>query len=390
MPTATSTPALRRRTGARVIGGVAGGVAEHLGVDVFRVRVVFVLLAALGGAGVVGYGLLWIFTRPGDDVAPAPPGERRRALGLAVIGLALAGVMSMLLSGSAGALAPLLVISVGAALVWQEADAGRGLRTRPKMLTLARVVAGVTLVVVGFAVVVLGQLDLGALRAGVLAVLATLLGVALLSVPFWLRLARDLAEERRVRIRSEERADIASHLHDSVLQTLALIQKQAHSPTEVSRLARAQERDLRSWLFSEESSDDPAAPTLAACLRAVAAEVEDDHGVTIRPVIVGDADLTAELRALCAAAREAMVNAAKHAGVQEVDVFAEVEEQRVSVFVRDRGKGFDPEAVAADRHGLQRSVHDRMVRHGGTAEVISAPGRGTEVRLGLPLGTSDD
>ncbi len=380
---ATPPPQLRRRAAGRVIGGVAGGIADHLQVDVLRVRVAFVVLAALGGAGILAYGLLWVFTQPGDDAVAAPAGARRRAAGLALLGLAAAGVASMLVDGRIGAVAaPVLVVAAGVALVWREADTSRVRRSRPGALTVARVLAGVTLVVLGLGVVVLAQVDLGAVRTGVLAVLATLLGVVLLSVPFWLRLGRELTAERRARIRTEERSEIASHLHDSVLQTLALIQKQAQQPQEVARLARAQERDLRAWLFDTQA---PAGSSFAAELRRTAAEVEDDHGVAVRLVIVGDSAVSETTAAVLGAAREAMVNAAKHSGADRVDVYAEVEEQGMSVFVRDRGQGFDPAKVAADRHGLQRSVRERMARHGGKAEVISSTGRGTEIRLSVPI-----
>jgi len=213
--------------------------------------------------------------------------------------------------------------------------------------------------------------------------LASLLGVAGLGLIVWpwvYRLTSDLSEERRARIRSQERADVAAHLHDSVLQTLALIQKQAHDPRMVSTLARAQERDLRAWLY-----DDPARTpdTLAAALRVAAADVEDRHGVAVEVVTVGDRPLDAEVEALALACREAMQNAARHSGADKVDVFAEVTADGVEVYVRDRGRGFDPEAVPLDRLGVRGSIVDRMRRHGGAAEIRSGPGEGTEVRLSL-------
>ncbi len=173
---------------------------------------------------------------------------------------------------------------------------------------------------------------------------------------------------------------MAAHLHDSVLQTLALIQKQADDPRMVATLARAQERDLRSWLY-----DDPGrtAHTLAAALRTAAAEVEDSHGVPVELVTVGDRPLGPELEALAMAAREAMVNAAKHSGTDQVDVFAEAMPDGVEVFVRDRGRGFDPSQVPLDRLGVRGSIVDRMRRHGGEAVVRSEPGEGTEIRLAL-------
>jgi signal transduction histidine kinase len=254
-------------------------------------------------------------------------------------------------------------------------------------------VAGVLFVAAGIAVFLLGNLDLGQVQFGLLAVLATLAGVVVLTVPWWVRLVRDLGEERRERIRETERAEIAAHLHDSVLQTLALIQRQSDSPREVLRLARGQERELRTWLYGARGyrggggADDPTLGAgLTEALATAAAEVEDTYALTVRPVVVGgDRPLDDGLRALVLAAREAMVNAAKHAGVDEVSVFVEVEPDAVNVFVRDRGAGFDPDAVPDDRHGLADSVRGRMERHGGTVRLRSSPGAGTEVHLCLPL-----
>lgn len=380
-------PVLRRRAGGRVVGGVAGGVADHLGVDPQKTRVVFVLLAALG-AGIVAYGLLWAFTPPGTDTAPPSAEEKRRAVGLATIGVAVAVAVGWLASGLFGpVVVPVVVVAVGAAVVWHEFDVGGtrgvlGIAQRPTVLTWARLVGGATLVVVGLAVVWLGQVDFVALRSSLVAVIVTLVGVGLLTVPLWLRMWQTLNTERARRIRTEEREEIASHLHDSVLQTLALIQKQSCNPAEVLRLARSQERELRRWLFNDTATADGS---LAQALRALAGEVEDQHGVSIQPVVVGDLRVGASPRygALLGASREALVNAAKHSGQASVDLYAEVEPTRVSVFVRDRGVGFDPGAVPADRQGLAKSVRQRVERRGGHVEVRAAPGKGTEVRITL-------
>ena len=224
--------------------------------------------------------------------------------------------------------------------------------------------------------------DNGGQAQGVL--VAALLGVAALAVvvgPWVYRLASDLSAEREERVRSQERADVAAHLHDSVLQTLALIQKSAHDGPTVARLARAQERDLRAWLFAGDTTD---AATVSGALRAVTAELEDAHGVSVDVVVVGECPMTEGLRPLVAATREAVTNAAKHAGTGRVDVYAEVGPSLVEVFVRDRGAGFDLDAVPEDRQGVRGSIVDRMTRHGGRAEVRTAPGEGTEVRLAMP------
>jgi signal transduction histidine kinase len=395
-------PRLERRVGGRVIGGVAGGLADHLGVDVFKVRVAFVLLGALAGAGITAYGLLWIFTPPGTDTERPSRAERQRALGLAVLGLALAAVLGALASGTAAeVLVPVVVVAVGAALVWREYDSDGprsvfGLPQRPTVLTWARVLGGISLIVLGLGVVILAQVDLASLRSSVLAVVVTLVGIGLLTVPLWLRMWRDLGHERAARIRTEEREEIASHLHDSVLQTLALIQKQADSPLQVQRLARSQERELRKWLFGE---GETAHASLAEALRTIAGEVEDQYGVAVETVTVGDVRLdlpeadsgiTPEaVTAVLGATREALANAAKHSGESNVDVFAEAESTELNVFVRDRGVGFDVDAIAGDRQGLAKSIRARVERRGGEVTVDSAVGRGTEIRIHMPLGTQD-
>jgi len=203
--------------------------------------------------------------------------------------------------------------------------------------------------------------------------------------PWWLRIARDLVVERAARIRAEERADMASRVHDSVLQTLALIQRRADQPQQVIQLARAQERELRSWLFDGRAPGSiDAETTFAGGVRLIQQEVEAQHGIAVEAVTVGDCPLDDDLAALLAAAKEATVNAAKWSGAKVVSLFAEVEPGEVSLFVRDRGRGFDPETVPGDRKGLAESVHARMTRHGGSAAIRSTPGEGTEVSLTMP------
>ena len=212
----------------------------------------------------------------------------------------------------------------------------------------------------------------------ILAVLVVVVALTLILAPWWLRLVRGLTAERAERIRSQERAELAAHLHDSVLQTLALVQKRAGDPRAVANLARRQERELRAWL--DGGRPDPG-ESLASALEAAAAEVEETHGVPIDVVAVGDAPVDERATALVAAAREALVNAAKFAGGAPVQLYAEVGEDRTEVFVRDRGPGFDPAAVPDDRRGLRESIYGRMDRHGGRAVVHSSPGAGTEVEL---------
>jgi signal transduction histidine kinase len=394
-------PRLCRHRSDRVIAGVSSGIAEHLGVPVLGVRVVFVALAGLGGAGLLGYALLWAFLPATDTRArrPSTARDRQQAVGLVVLGAGLALAGAALGTAWAGwVTGPLGVALIGAGVVWREADAGQRTRWRSGAgavsgvflggrMALLRVLAGAALVTSGIAVFLLNQANLGQARFALLAAAATLVGVAVLTVPWWLRLMRALREERRARIRTEERAEIAAHLHDSVLQTLALIQQQSDSAREVRRLARGQERELRSWLYGPQGYGQPqtngAAPAFAATLHAAAGEVEDTYAVSMQVVVVGDCALDQSLPALVQASREAMINAAKHAGVAEVSVYAEVEPGQVHVFIRDRGAGFDPAAIAADRHGLADSIRGRMQRHGGTVTLRTAPGEGTEVQLAI-------
>ncbi|MDN5860485.1 MAG: PspC domain-containing protein [Pseudonocardia sp.] len=393
-------PPLQRRRSGRFVAGVAGGVADHLGVRVLWVRAAFALLAIVNGAGIAAYGLLWIFVRQeqAEVDRTVPRAERQQAMGLAALGIAVAFAGSAAGSPVVGwVVGPLGVAAIGAAVVWREADESQRKRwtegaRQTGSSTILRVVAGAVFVAAGIAVFLLANLQLGQLQFAVLAVVATLAGVAVITVPWWLRLVRDLGEERRERIVEAERAEIAAHLHDSVLQTLALIQRQSDQPREVLRLARGQERELRTWLYGPTgygrgSGGDPVLDSgFAEVLAQATAEVEDTYAVDVRPVVVGgDRPLDDALRALVLAAREAMVNAAKHSGSAEISVYVEVEPAEVNVFVRDRGVGFEPDAVPADRHGLTDSIHARMERHGGSVVLRSTLGEGTEVHLRMPV-----
>ena len=403
-----------RDLAAPIAGGVAGGVARHLGVPALWVRVFFVAAALLGGFGIMLYAGLWMFlpversfevSAPGLESATRTgkrPGRRARivdagpaiALGALLFGvvLGLEGVF-----GQGALFWPVVLGIAGIALLWRQADETqreRWLDSTGRIdpfravfgaggwAAYARVLAGLGLVLTALVMfaVAAGPLDFA--TPVVIAGLLGVLGLAIVVGPWAKRLVDDLGAERAERVRTQERADMASHLHDSVLQTLALIQKNAHDATTVARLARSQERDLRQWLFS---ADAPDATTLAGALTEMAAEVEAVHPVLVDVVTVGDCPLTEAVRPIALATREAVVNAAKHAGVERVDVYAEVTPGNVDVFVRDRGAGFDPTAVAADRQGVRHSIVDRMRRHGGRADVRSAPGDGTEVRLHMPL-----
>jgi signal transduction histidine kinase len=394
---------LRRSTDDRLAGGVAAGLAGRLGLDSTLVRLVLIVATLVtSGYAAMAYILGWLLIpTAGTDTAIAARARSDRR-GIAVV----AGLVSLLVvllvfatvAGLAwvGTLAtPLILCVAGLVLIWRNASADEreamwdvvepvtGGRRRSRMvlrslLAVALLAGGVyTLWSTHRSLLVLRQLG------GVALVIAA---IAVLLAPWWIRIARDLVAERQARIRAEERAEMAARVHDSVLQTLALIQRRADEPQQVVRLARAQERELRSWLFDGRApgSMDGQATTLAAGVRLIQQEVEAAHGITVEAVTVGDCDLDDGLSALLAAAREATVNAAKWSGAGVVSLFAEVEPDEVSLFVRDRGRGFDPEAVPADRKGLAESVRARMARRGGSATVRSAPGQGTEVSLTMP------
>ncbi|HET7327237.1 MAG TPA: ATP-binding protein, partial [Nocardioidaceae bacterium] len=242
----------------------------------------------------------------------------------------------------------------------------------------ARSLVGVALLVSAVAAFVVQSGRIALLGEFLLAIVLGVLGLGLIIGPWLFRLANDLTRERSARVRSQERADMAAHLHDSVLQTLALVQKHADDSRTVAKLARAQERDLRSWLYGDVAQ---AATRVSGALRAAAAEVEDAHGVPVEVVTVGDVAMSEQLRPVVLAAREAMVNAAKHSGAEKVDVYAEMDSGGAEVFVRDRGRGFDRRQIPDDRLGVRGSIVDRMRRHGGEAMIKTAPTEGTEVRL---------
>ncbi len=313
------------------------------------------------------------------------------------VGAIAVGVLLMVIvaTGQTLAIGPLLLGAGGIAVLWWQADQAQRDRwqDRSGRLNPLRAVVGgggwAAYLRIGIGLLMLvsaimlfslrsGSIDV-ALNVGLASALG-ILGLGLMVGPWLFRLSSDLSEEREARVRSEERADVAAHLHDSVLQTLALIQRSSSDPAAVSRLARAQERDLRSWLFEDPGA---GASTLAAALREVAAATEDAHGVPVEVVCVGDVPLTDTERPLVLAAREAITNAARHSGAATIDVYAEASPTGVEVFVRDRGAGFDPDRVAEDRHGVRSSIVGRMERHGGTAVVRSSPDEGTEVRLSI-------
>ena len=351
--------AFARSSDERVIAGVCAGIAHTLGVDATLVRLVFALLALAGGAGILLYLGLWAWA-----------GGKRAwiAVLLAVLaGVALLGALGL----SDRSVAGITLIAGGLALAWRQ---GGSFRPDAPLSY-----GGIALAAVG-AVILLSADDASSRLLAPGAVAGALL---LIGGPWVWRLALERDVERTARIRSEERSDVAARVHDSVLQTLALIQRHANDPRRVASLARRQERELRGWLYGDQPLGDEAA-SLVASLEAAAGDVEELHGVRVELASAGDCPVDPSVNALVLAAREAMTNAAKFAGVEEIDVYAEVTDDAVSVFVRDRGAGFDRADVPADRRGLAESIEGRMERAGGRATIVASPGTGTEVELHLP------
>jgi signal transduction histidine kinase/phage shock protein PspC (stress-responsive transcriptional regulator) len=381
----------------RMIAGVAAGFGDYLGVDAALVRVAFVALAFVGGLGVVAYVACWVLvpTPPPGVVVERAPARRidttRVLIGAGGVLVLLLLVRALDLWLGDSFVWPVLLVAGGLALLWtrasdeRRADLSRSVREfgGSGRGTVLRLVLGAGLLVAGVSTFVAASDAAAAAARGLAAAAVVVAGLVLIFAPWWRRLVRELAEERRERIRSQERAELAAHLHDSVLQTLTLIQRRSRDPDEVVQLARRQERELRAWLYGREGA--AAARSLAESLRSAAEEIEDRHGVTVEVVCVGDRELDEPVEALVAAAREAMANAASHSGEERVDVYLEVTDERAAVFVRDRGAGFDPATVPADRKGLSESIDGRMTRAGGSAGIHSTPGEGTEVELELPL-----
>jgi signal transduction histidine kinase len=392
------TPPLRRDRSNGVVAGVCAGMAKQVGVDPAVIRIVFVALVFAGGLGVVLYAVLAL-------LVPAEGADGGRSIRLprlsghagfevaAGVGLLL---LSLLLTLRALGVWwsdvltwPVVLVAAGGALLWHEAGRPASVAAPEEdegeepVAVASRAGVGVFLVVAAGIAFLSATGALSAARNVLLSVLVVAVVLGVIFGPWILRMARSLADERAQRIRSQERAEISAHLHDSVLQTLALVQQRSDDPRAVQALARRQERELRAWLGRRAAPG--GAATLGAALEAAAGEVERDHGARVELVNVGDVPLDEHLEALVAAAREAMVNAAKFGGGSEVDVFAETGPAAVEVFVRDRGPGFDLAAVAPDRRGVRESIVGRMERHGGRAVINSRPGEGTEVELSLPV-----
>jgi signal transduction histidine kinase len=397
----------RRGLENAILGGVCGGLAIRLGVKERTVRIVFSLFALVAGLGVLLYMVLWL-TRPrsGEDEAIGHRLlGRHRQLHRVLIGL-IAIVASLFILLSLGAPTfgiytwPLLLSLIAAIGVWRGASVDErhhleelvksapvigapSARTRRSLWL--RVILGVVLVFIGLRTLNHVRGFWGGTTAVFFGIVILVAGVLVLLAPWWLATLNDLSGERRARVRVEERANVAAHLHDSVLQTLTLIERAAGDETAVTRLARNQERELRQWLFEPDGDvRGDEGGTITSHLHALESEIENDYGVKVELVVVGDCDTDADVLALVAAGREAAINAARWSQATSISIFAEVEPNAVTLFVRDRGTGFDVEAVPHDRHGIALSIRQRMLQHGGTASIKSTLEVGTEVQLALP------
>ena len=391
----TARPPLARSSADAVVGGVCAGLAEHLGMPPVALRAAAVLLTVLGGGlGVAIYLVLWAVL-PASSAPPlqTTPEPRRPARFTVHHWLILGGIILLTggisLGGNGGGwlsdaryAVPALAIAAGAFVAWIQLDDPGGRRrgrTRARWVGVAQVVGGVVLATVGVIVIVTQGQGPRAVLNGALAGVAVLAGAVVIAAPFALRLYRGLQREQTERVRATERADIAAHLHDSVLQTLALIQRRADDPSTVARLARRQERELRAWLYGGEER---GSNSLAAAVAEEIHEVEDEHGGPVEIVVTGDRTLEEAGDALVKATREAVLNAVRH-GRPPVSVFMEVGPDGVEVFVRDHGDGFDMSDIGEDRLGVRESIIGRMKRADGSARIRRLD-HGTEVCLTLP------
>ncbi len=372
--------------------GVCGGVARRYGVDAYLVRIALLLLTLTGGLGVALYVVGWALSRPPDELpvpAPLDPSlvsARSVAVAAATGGLLMTARNVGLWPGDT-IMVPAVVVASGSALLWyrgRESHVQRDPleRVLQGRVTPVRSLGGVALALAGVVALVARGVRVEQLPAALAALAMALAGAAVLVGPYIGRLTTQLRDEERARIRDQERNDMAAHLHDSVLQTLALMQRAAADPRRMVMLARRQERELRSWLYDVKAS--AAVGSLSARAEAIAAEVELDHGLPVDLIVVGDVTVTPGVDALLLAVREATVNAAKHANADLVSIYIEVEPNAITAFVRDKGVGFAATEIGDDRRGIAMSIRDRIERVGGRAVLESAPGAGTEWELVVP------
>lgn len=375
---------VERAPGEQVLVGVCAGIGAAFGIDTALVRLAFLIAIFAGGLGVVAYVIAAAGMPPAAGAASPGRGQRiPMAIGTVAVAsgfLSLADVTGLVLPDPL--IWAVVVVGAGAALIWRSV--GGEVRVGEAWGSLfggVRAIGGVLLVAVGAALALRQFGGIGPAVAAALAAGTVAAGIGLLVTPSIRRARADADAERAERITADERARVASRLHDSVLQTLALIQREPDG--EKARvLARRQDRELRAWLYG---GDDPAAATtLGSALREAVSAVEESYGVTVDLVQPGDVPMGPRLEALVDATREAITNAAKHAGVSEISVLVRVGDDRATVFVRDRGAGFDLDAVPSDRAGLRDSITGRLARAGGRVAIDTRPGEGTDIEMSVP------
>ena len=375
-----------RRKSNRVLAGVAGGLADVLGVSEAYVRAAFLTLLTIWGFGGLLYLGLWLYAFDRVEDREVEPIDTARAFGL---GLAFVGLM--LLLGLIGWWPNAVLVVAAGALAFGTAALTDSSKPGPLAGLLdpnverpgrARILIGVGLLIGGLAIFIAAVGPVFEVGVVFLAITLTGLGIAVVFGPWVRRLIAELAHERSERIRQEERAEVAAHLHDSVLQTLALIQR-ADDPNRMAILARQQESELRDWLYGSAPLD--GVDLVSTALKNAATRIEEDHDIPVEVVTVGDHPVDETSRALVGAATEAMINAAKHSGADRMSLYFEADEDEMSVYVTDQGKGFEPHRVSSDRKGIAQSIRSRLDKAGGSVEIVSEPGEGTEVVLRMPV-----
>lgn len=404
---------LTRPKRGRWLTGVCKGIALHLGISVMWVRLAFIALTCLYGAGIIAYVFLWIFMPAGDpqavasaehipvEQAPLARGNQPAQAGVedtAVSAESLSEAIQRAPKPALVALAGFVLLTIGLLLVGTGADsqliiplllglAGIALawmNLSPNGTQLLSMLGGIALIFIGWAVYVSNVTYAGwgtSPRRIMLSGFIMIACIVLAVMPWANAMLQRLSREQALKEREEERADMTAHLHDGVLQTLALIQLHSEDPSTVFTLARGQERELREWLYQERSTSDRS---VSAGLKQIAAEVEDEHGKPIEVVTVGDAHPSAQTDALLDATRQALVNAVTH-GSEPISLYCEATDTTVEVFVRDHGEGFDIDTIPPDRLGIRESIIGRIKRRGGTVEIVSRAGWGTEVRMHMPI-----
>ena len=371
----------------RVVAGLAAGIGRRLGIETVFVRAAFAVLSFVWGLGIVLYLAGWAATLDAasdSDVEKREPITATQRLGVVMVFLSvLLAFRAIGIWPGDAVIFPAMFVIFGLAFLFDR----RAIDSRSALLSLvetpekpgrSRTVVGVLLVIVGLGI--FGGNAAPQFGSIFIAVAATGAGLTVLFGPWIWSLAQDLGAERTERVRQEERAEVAAHLHDSVLQTLALIQR-SEDPKKMVTLARAQERELRRWLF--DSSPVPGSDRLSTAIQAVADRIEAEFDIPIEVIGVGDTPFDDVTSPIVAAAGEALMNAAKHSGAGRITVYHEVSDDTIEVFVTDQGKGFDPDTIDGDRHGVSDSIVARMRRHGGSATIVSEPGEGTEVALSI-------